>query len=360
MGIINYRDSLRLRSPTVEVLTLAAPITLGQLPNPLIYNQTAYLQSGHNMRVSFSDAVNLRSSLSGAQKEKDSTANATLWRKSDLLYEELQELKNLISLRDLVRHTSLRGVVSYCSINLPSLRGLVRLPDNIGLVSYCSINLPSLRGGVNQGNNIDLVSYYSDNHVNNVHSVSYCSDDALVLRCRRLISARIATEINCPVLSLCSFVCSIPSISSCSTRTVTDWDFAFFEPVAISTPHVNWCKTVYTKKLQFKRLTCKTPCYYHVSYTKACIWCENNEAPKCGHTDEASNQQPLYGVTIMAIQQHNQTRLKFTFLIASGTQRLVDIHPVRLITVLADCEGEARLLAGKSSLVFVSRQGVSA
>ncbi|WP_280176147.1 hypothetical protein [Xenorhabdus innexi] len=35
----------------------------------------------------------------------------------------------------------------------------------------------------------------------------------------------------------------------------------------------------------------------------------------------------------MAIQQHTQTRLKFTFLIASGTQRLVDIHPMRLISV---------------------------
>ncbi|WP_167386622.1 hypothetical protein [Xenorhabdus kozodoii] len=61
----------------------------------------------------------------------------------------------------------------------------------------------------------------------------------------------------------------------------------------------------------------------------------------------------------MDTPQHTQTRLKFTFLIASGNQRLVDIHPVRLITVLADCEGEARLLAGISSLVFVSRQGVS-
>ncbi|CDG89589.1 hypothetical protein [Xenorhabdus bovienii] len=28
----------------------------------------------------------------------------------------------------------------------------------------------------------------------------------------------------------------------------------------------------------------------------------------------------------MDTPQHNQTRLKFTFLIASGTQRLVDIH----------------------------------
>ncbi|REF27632.1 hypothetical protein BDD26_2441 [Xenorhabdus cabanillasii] len=61
----------------------------------------------------------------------------------------------------------------------------------------------------------------------------------------------------------------------------------------------------------------------------------------------------------MYLNTSTQTRLKFTFLIASGTQRLVDIHPVRLITVLAACEGEARLLAGKSNLVFVSRQGVS-
>ncbi|OCA56556.1 hypothetical protein Phpb_00287 [Photorhabdus namnaonensis] len=76
MIIVNCVDSLRLRSPTFEVLTSAAPIISGQLPNPLKYSHTAYLQSGHNMRVSFSDAVNLRSSLSGAQKEKDGTKKA--------------------------------------------------------------------------------------------------------------------------------------------------------------------------------------------------------------------------------------------------------------------------------------------
>ncbi|WP_167386020.1 hypothetical protein [Xenorhabdus miraniensis] len=54
-----------------------------------------------------------------------------------------------------------------------------------------------------------------------------------------------------------------------------------------------------------------------------------------GTTIEASNQIPLYEVTIMADTQSNQTRLKFTLLIASGTQRL----------------------AGMSSLIFVSRQG---
>ncbi|WP_323855749.1 hypothetical protein [Xenorhabdus koppenhoeferi] len=64
-------------------------------------------------------------------------------------------------------------------------------------------------------------------------------------------------------------------------------------------------------------------------------------------------------INAMDTPQHTQTHLKFTFLIASGNQRLVDIHPVRLITVLADCEGEARLLAGKSNLVFVSRQEVN-
>ncbi|MDC9616419.1 hypothetical protein PSI19_21765, partial [Xenorhabdus khoisanae] len=103
--------------------TLTAPIISGQLLNPLIFNQTAYLQSGdylyrrnssmqnpishyqtlsvndiysqnlytssrvaQTFRVSFSDAVNLRLTVSQVQKEKDSTANATLWRKSDLLY----------------------------------------------------------------------------------------------------------------------------------------------------------------------------------------------------------------------------------------------------------------------------------
>ncbi|MEQ1965091.1 hypothetical protein ABLB69_18445 [Xenorhabdus khoisanae] len=53
-----------------------------------------------------------------------------------------------------------------------------------------------------------------------------------------------------------------------------------------------------------------------------------------GTTVEASNQRPLNEVTIMADTQSNQTRLKFTFLIVSGTERL----------------------AGMSSLIFVSRQ----
>ncbi|MEQ1977066.1 hypothetical protein [Xenorhabdus sp. SGI240] len=63
----------------------------------------------------------------------------------------------------------------------------------------------------------------------------------------------------------------------------------------------------------------------------------------------------------MADTQLTQTRLKFTFLIASGTQRLVNIHPVRLITVLADSEGEAhpqeQSLTGRDRLAI--RTGVA-
>ncbi|WP_161796553.1 hypothetical protein [Xenorhabdus khoisanae] len=74
------------------------------------------------------------------------------------------------------------------------------------------------------------------------------------------------------------------------------------------------------------------------------------------NTIEASNQN-VKETYDMADTQSNQTRLKFTFLIASGTQRLIDLHPVRLIIVLAYSENEARSLAGIPSLIFVSRQG---
>ncbi|PHM68583.1 hypothetical protein Xkoz_03657 [Xenorhabdus kozodoii] len=345
MIIVNCVDSLRLRSPITEVLTLGgSPKLSGWLLNPLKYSQAANMQSAHNLsvsnadsqnlRVSFSYAVNLRSSLSGAQKEKDSTANATLWRYSDLLYEELQELKNLISLRD-----------------------LVRLPDNIGLVSYCSINLPSLRGGVNQGNNIDLVGYCSDNHVNNVHSVSYCSDDALALRWRRLISPFIAVTIKPALLSSSLLTFSISSITSWGMRTVVICDFAFFAPVAITESSIFRCMSVYIKNKLKKVLTFISP-MDKVKYTLRNSRQKKATPRSAANTIEASNHNVKESYA-MDTPQHTQTRLKFTFLIASGNQRLVDIHPVRLITVLADCEGEARLLAGISSLVFVSRQGVS-
>ncbi len=86
-------------------------------------------------------------------------------------------------------------------------------------------------------------------------------------RCRRLISPRMAALINCPVLSPSSFTFSMPSIISWAIRAVTDCDFAFFGPVAMSNSLCFWCKTIYMKKNYFEGLTCKTLLFYIVSYT---------------------------------------------------------------------------------------------
>lgn len=86
-------------------------------------------------------------------------------------------------------------------------------------------------------------------------------------RWRRFISPSIAVLINCPVLSPGALTCSIPLMMSCVILAVTDCDLAFFDPVAMSTPLGCWCKTIYRKKRLLKALTCKTPCFYLVSYT---------------------------------------------------------------------------------------------
>ncbi|WP_431605959.1 host cell division inhibitor Icd-like protein [Escherichia coli] len=59
----------------------------------------------------------------------------------------------------------------------------------------------------------------------------------------------------------------MPSIISWAIRAVTDCDFAFFGPVAMSNSLCCWCKTIYTKKNYFEGLTCKTLVFYIVSYT---------------------------------------------------------------------------------------------
>lgn len=111
------------------------------------------------------------------------------------------------------------------------------------------------------------------------------------LRWRRLISPCMAELMNCPVLSPGFFTCSMPSMISCAMRAVTDCDFAFFEPVAMSTFSKNECKTLYTKIYCLEVLTCKTPLPYRVSYTLFELRCENSEARQCGNTNRASDHQ---------------------------------------------------------------------
>ncbi|EFB2231233.1 host cell division inhibitor Icd-like protein [Escherichia coli] len=75
-----------------------------------------------------------------------------------------------------------------------------------------------------------------------------------------------AVTMNPALLSPSSFTDSMPSITSCGIRAVSDCDFAFFEPVAICNP-LNESVRQYThKKSYIKALTCKPP-INKVTYT---------------------------------------------------------------------------------------------
>ncbi|PHM31172.1 hypothetical protein XIS1_850027 [Xenorhabdus innexi] len=159
----------------------------------------------------------------------------------------------------------------------------------------------------------------------------YCSDDALVLRWRRLISPCNAVTINCPVLSPSFFNASIASTTSCGALACIFCDLLFMWFLVISRFPRFICNPVYTKEITNKYLMCTPLSGYTVLHLNVVAF-KNNKAQQCCSTSWASNHN-VKGSYIMAIQQHTQTRLKFTFLIASGTQRLVDIHPMRLISV---------------------------
>ncbi|EEW1783477.1 host cell division inhibitor Icd-like protein [Escherichia coli] len=173
------------------------------------------------------------------------------------------------------------------------------------------------------------------------------------LRCRRLISPWTAALINWPVLSPGSLSCSIPSISSWAILAVTDCDFEFFGPVAISTLHCNWCKTIYTKFWGLKVLTCKTPLIYLVSYTLLCSGAETAK-PGSGGTLTGPLTKPLIGVTVMADQQHTQTRPEFTWLFLATPDHTPKCTPV-VLRFDADTEDKARAAFPGWDLVFAAK-----
>lgn len=173
------------------------------------------------------------------------------------------------------------------------------------------------------------------------------------LRWRRLISPCIAELINCPVLSPGFFTDSIPSMISCAIRAVTDCDFAFFEPVAMSTFSKIECKTLYTKKYCLEVLTCKTPVAYCVSYTLFELRCVNSNAPDCWSSTEASNHNVRWS-NIMACIQHTQTRPEFTWRFLSTSERYPNAKPL-VIYVNASSEQEARETMPGVNLIFAAR-----
>lgn len=171
-------------------------------------------------------------------------------------------------------------------------------------------------------------------------------------RWRRLISPCIAELINCPVLSPGFFTDSIPSMISCAIRAVTDCDFAFFEPVAMSTFSKVECKTLYTKNYRFEVLTCKTPLAYRVSYTLLELRCVKSEARQCANTNRASDHNVI-GANTMAELQHTQTRPKYTWRFLALNRLDKTAKPCR-ISVDAETELEARCILAQHFILSLS------
>ena len=182
-------------------------------------------------------------------------------------------------------------------------------------------------------------------------------------RWRRLISPRMAALINCPVLSPSSFTFSMPSIISWAIRAVTDCDFAFFGPVAMSNSLCCWCKTIYTKKNYFEGLTCKTLVFYIVSYTLLMQGTETTKPRTVGAVtgllttnDRKSIEVAMRNHTThpQGRDSHNLNKYIWRFIALSTAQP-------RVITIEATSEQEARQQSPAGCvMVFAARirQGV--
>ncbi|HAY4857665.1 host cell division inhibitor Icd-like protein [Escherichia coli] len=182
-------------------------------------------------------------------------------------------------------------------------------------------------------------------------------------RWRRLISPRMAALINCPVLSPSSFTFSMPSIISWAIRAVTDCDFAFFGPVAMSNSLCCWCKTIYTKKNYFEGLTCKTLVFYIVSYTLLMQGTETTKPRTVGAVTGLLTTNDSRSIEVAMLNHtthpqgrdsHNLSKYIWRFIALSTAQP-------RVITIEATSEQEARQQSPAGCvMVFAARirQGV--
>lgn len=209
-------------------------------------------------------------------------------------------------------------------------------------------------------NSFSKISRCSDvsNRLNFVH---FFSSSLAFLRRRRLISPWTAALINWPVLSPGSLSCSIPSISSWAILAVTDCDFEFFGPVAISMLHCNWCKTIYTKFRALKVLTCKTPLIYLVSYTLSCNGAETAK-PGSGGTLAGPLTTNVIKSNEAAMKDHTthpQGRNNYTWRFLALNRHDKKSKPCRL-SIEAATELEARRrLAPHFTLSFAARLPVT-
>ncbi|HAL9942650.1 TPA: host cell division inhibitor Icd-like protein [Escherichia coli] len=180
---------------------------------------------------------------------------------------------------------------------------------------------------------------------------------------RRAISPRMAVTMNPALLSPSSFTDSMPSITSCGIRAVSDCDFAFFEPVAICNP-LNESVRQYThKKSYIKALTCKPP-INKVTYTLLMQGAETTKPRTVGAVtgllttnDSESIEVAMRNYTThpQGRDSHNLNKYIWRFIALSTAQP-------RVITIEATSEQEARQQSPAGCvMVFAARirQGVS-
>ncbi|HAM5381076.1 TPA: host cell division inhibitor Icd-like protein [Escherichia coli] len=160
---------------------------------------------------------------------------------------------------------------------------------------------------------------------------------------RRAISPRMAVTMNPALLSPSSFTDSMPSITSCGIRAVSDCDFAFFEPVAICNP-LNESVRQYThKKSYIKALTCKPP-INKVTYTLLMQGAETTKPRTVGAVtgllttnDSKIIEAAMRNYTIhpQGRDSYNLNKYIWRFIALSTAQP-------RVITIEASSEQEAR------------------
>ncbi|EHH9637253.1 host cell division inhibitor Icd-like protein [Escherichia coli] len=180
---------------------------------------------------------------------------------------------------------------------------------------------------------------------------------------RRAISPRMAVTMNPALLSPSSFTDSMPSITSCGIRAVSDCDFAFFEPVAICNP-LNESVRQYThKKSYIKALTCKPP-INKVTYTLLMQGAETTKPRTVGAVTGllTTNDSKIIEAAMrnhtthpQGRDSHNLNKYIWRFIALSTAQP-------RVITIVATSEQEARQQSPAGCvMVFAARirQGVS-
>ncbi|EEI1439954.1 ash family protein [Salmonella enterica] len=171
------------------------------------------------------------------------------------------------------------------------------------------------------------------------------------LRCRRLISPFAAVTKNPAVLSPSSLRDSISSITSWGIRTVVICDFAFFAPVAITDTPLNWCMSVYAKKILKKGLRCIS--LWSSVCCKGEIHLEQCEAQRGRQSGWASNHNVSWS-NIMACSHDTQTRPEFTYLFLGTPSDKPNTTPV-VLRAEANNEQQARSHFLNWNLVFAAQ-----